>query len=75
MTDPYAQYADIFMSSMAGKASGLTKEQFISRCKAQWPTQIAFLQAMATMEEHASMLVEQANLKNTQQRVDVAKEV
>jgi len=60
MKDPYEQYANIFMSSMAGEMSGLTKEQVIALCKTKWPTQTEFVAMMASLENHAETQIEQA---------------
>ena len=63
MADPYEQYADIFMSSLAGEMSGLSKAQFIALCKTKWPIQTEFVAMMASLQGHAEMQVEQAQAK------------
>ena len=60
MTDPYEKYADIFMSSMAGEMSGLTKVQFIALCKSKFPDEAAFVKQMDALTAHAEMQIAQA---------------
>lgn len=60
MADAYDKYADIFMSSMAGEMSGLTKEQFTSICKAKFPVESEFVKSMEVLTAHAEMQIAQA---------------
>lgn len=63
MADHYEKYADIFMSSMAGEMSGLTKDQFIVLCKSKFPDEAAFVKQMEALTAHAEMQIEQAQAK------------
>lgn len=60
MADHYEKYADIFMSSMAGEMSGLTKGQFIALCKSKFPDEVAFAKQMEALTAHAQMQIEKA---------------
>jgi hypothetical protein len=60
VADPYEKYADIFMSSMAGEMSGLTKEQFIALCKSKFPDEVAFAKQMDSLAAAAEKHIEQA---------------
>jgi hypothetical protein len=35
----YDEIADVFMRSLAGELSGITREQFIAHVRAKWPTE------------------------------------
>jgi hypothetical protein len=65
VADPYEKYADIFMASMAGEMSGLTKEQFIAVCKAKFPIEAEFVATMEAMtaQVEGQIAEVQANLK------------
>lgn len=65
MADPYDKYADIFMSSMAGAMSGLSKEQFIGVCKAKYPIESEFIASMEAMTAQVEGQIAEvhANLK------------
>lgn len=60
MADPYEKYAEIFMSSMAGEMSGLSKDQFIALCKTKFPDEAAFVKQMEALTAHAEMQIAQA---------------
>lgn len=60
MADPYEQYADIFMSSMAGQMSGLTKEQLMVLLKTKFPVEAEFVKSMEALSAHAEMQIAQA---------------
>lgn len=59
-SDPYEKYADIFMSSMAGEMSGLTKDQFVVLCKSKFPDEAEFVKTMAALTATAEAQIAQA---------------
>lgn len=63
MTDPYETYTDVFMSSLAGEMSGLSKEQFLALLKTKFPNEADFVATMEALAAHAGMQIEQAQAK------------
>jgi len=49
----YEKFADIFMSSMAGQMTGLTREQFIQICKTKYPVEADFAKMAECLELQA----------------------
>ena len=73
MADSYEKYADIFMSSMAGEMSGLSKVQFIALCKSKFPDEAAFVKQMEELTEFAEMQIAQAQAQlKPGQSLDIA---
>lgn len=60
MADAYEKYADIFMSSMSGQMSGLTKAQFVARLKDKFPNEAVFVVQMEALTAQAEMQIAQA---------------
>lgn len=61
----YEKFANIFMLSMAGQMSGLTREQFIQTCKSKFPVEADFVKMTAALEAQVAqqMAQMQASLK------------
>ena len=53
MTNFYEQVADVFMATMAGELSGVTREQFIARFKKRYPTEDAARAVYSEMQKQA----------------------
>ena len=58
--NPYEHYADIFMGTLAGKMSGLTRAGFIAMSKAKYPDVAAFKKSMEQLEATAIAQIEKA---------------
>ena len=56
----YDKYADIFMGSMAGQMSGLTREQFIQTCKTKFPVEADFIKMAEAIAAQAQQHIAQA---------------
>jgi hypothetical protein len=56
----YDKYADIFMGSMAGQMSGLTREQFIQTCKTKFPVEADFIKMAESLTVRAEQHIAQA---------------
>ena len=66
MTDPYDKYADIFMASMAGQNSGLTKDQFILLCKKKFPIESEFVKTMDELTKNIEAKIQQSQFTGDQ---------
>jgi hypothetical protein len=64
MADIYEKTADIFLSSMAGQMSGMTRDQLIAHFKKRFPCENEFKAVVeaAKLQAEAAVLEAQANL-------------
>jgi len=56
----YDEIADLFMASLAGEVSGVTREQFIDRVRKQWPTEKIAREQFDILQKRAAVDVAKA---------------
>lgn len=55
----YDEIADLFMASLAGQLSGVTREMFIERMKATYPTEEGLRKFYDSLQQQAQAMVAQ----------------
>ena len=56
----YDEMTDMFMSSLAGEISGLTRDEFMARIRAEWPDEEIARAAFERLKRAALRMQEQA---------------
>ena len=60
MSDIYEETADIFMSSLAGQMSGMSRDQLIAHFKRQFPSEAAFKATVDSARKQAETILKEA---------------
>jgi hypothetical protein len=56
----YEEMADLFMNSLAGETSGITRDEFIAKVRAEWPDEEIARAGFERLKRAALRQVEQA---------------
>lgn len=60
MSDPYEKFADLFMTTLAGQMTGLSRDQFVSVCRERYPDPADFERTIAMVTAQAQVQVDKA---------------
>lgn len=59
----YEEFADLFMGTLAGEMSGLSRDQFLDLMKQRFPDESAFVRHMQDLQAVAQAQISQATAK------------
>lgn len=63
MSCKYEEFADLFLSTLVGQSTGLTRVQFIDLCKARFPSEDAFEAHVIDVQARAASLMANARAR------------